>query len=272
VRVHQLEPRFLEGSAGRIFVVLRVPEGADRCVLFVPPFGEEMNKSRRQTTVTANALNEAGYASLVVDLFGTGDSHGSFADATWDIWKADVLNAIAWAEDHGLTVDALVATRLGCALAADSLKTVGHDVARTVFWQPIVSGRQMMTQFLRLRVAASMMDDVKESVDELKQRLAAGAILTVAGYQLSSALWREIEQVELASRMNRCLGCVKVLEIGRAGKAELTTAAQRLIDTARLQSIAISGRRLEGDPFWATTEIVINPELVQATVDHVTHA
>jgi len=78
-----LEPRFLDGLRGRLFVVRRAPAADDRGidVVIAPPFAEEMNRSRRMMVLLAIALAERGFGCLAVDPFGTGDSDGDFADA-----------------------------------------------------------------------------------------------------------------------------------------------------------------------------------------------
>ncbi|MEX2123354.1 MAG: hydrolase 2, exosortase A system-associated [Woeseia sp.] len=265
----RLEPFFLESSAGRIFLLLRAPAKARRCVLFVPPFGEEMNKCRRQVTETAKALLAGGYAALVVDLFGTGDSDGEFAEATWSTWKSDIVAAIAWIGANGLSLQALVATRLGCALVAESLRDTGSNVQKTVFWQPVENGRQYMTQFLRFRVAASMMEsDGGETVENLKERLDRGETLEIAGYPLTPELWRAVEAVDLAAFIDPCLGQLAIFEVGRARENELSIAGRRLAVKAQEQGIESTGRRIPGEPFWSTTEIVVNPELTQRTTEY----
>ena len=43
-------------------------------ILYVHPFAEEMNKSRRMAALQAHGLAQAGYAVLQVDLRGCGES------------------------------------------------------------------------------------------------------------------------------------------------------------------------------------------------------
>ena len=62
----------------------------------LPPFAEEMNHSRRMATLQAHRLAALGIDVLVVDLFGTGDSAGDFADARWETWQEDAKAAVAW--------------------------------------------------------------------------------------------------------------------------------------------------------------------------------
>ena len=265
----RLEPFFIESSAGRIFATLRAPSGAKHCAVFVPPFGEEMNKCRSQVTKTAQALVTAGYAVLVVDLFGTGDSAGDFEAATWHGWKQDIVATLAWAESNGLSLNALVAIRLGCALGAECLREAGLSVDRTVFWQPVESGRQFMTQFLRLRMAAAVMrSDQKETVESLQERLDRGEIVHVAGYALTPEMWRAVEVVELSSVIGPHLGKLAIFEIGGVSDNELSRIGRRLIEAADDHGIEARGERIRGEPFWSATEIVVNPQLTQMTADH----
>lgn len=264
----QLEPFFLDGAAGRIFLLFRSAAKAQRCVLFIPPFAEEMNKCRRQFTETTHALVESGFAVLVLDLFGTGDSEGEFSEARWETWKSDVSAALDWIELTGLAPYALIAARLGCALAAESLEEAEKAVDRSVFWQPVANGRQFMTQFLRLRVAASMMEGgSKETVEALRKRLDHGEILSVAGYELSPELRQSIENVDLSACMSKNLGDVKILEVSTTGSGELSMAGKQLATAAEGFGVEIAGERLVGEPFWSTTEIVVSHELRKLTVN-----
>lgn len=263
-----LQPDFIDSAGKRIFVLLRVPEGARQCVLFVPPFAEEMNKCRRQFTHTAQALLRRGLGVLTVDLFGTGDSEGEFSEASWLQWKSDVESAARWVEESDLKVDSVVACRLGCALAAESLRDSNRAVVQSVFWQPVVAGRQFTTQFLRLRVAASMMEsDNKETVADLRGRLDRGETLEVAGYELSPELASAVETVNLNDTIHSGLGRLTVFEVGGAGNPELSRVGQDCVRSASSRTADASGIRIAGEPFWTTTEIVVNPELVSRTTD-----
>jgi len=78
--------------AGQRFALLYTPEPATKqrgAVVYVHPFGEELNKSRRMAALQARAMASAGYSVLQIDLLGCGDSTGDFGDATWEAWLAD---------------------------------------------------------------------------------------------------------------------------------------------------------------------------------------
>ena len=68
----------------------------DKAIIHIPAFAEEMNKSRRMLAMQAQAFAGQGYAVLVLDLFGTGDSSGDFGEATWDIWLQNIDTALVW--------------------------------------------------------------------------------------------------------------------------------------------------------------------------------
>lgn len=85
------EAFFLETPGGARFCLLSRPIAeAKGGVLFVPPFAEELNKSRRMVAEAVRAFVEAGWAVLQLDLKGCGDSAGDFGDAAWADWLADV--------------------------------------------------------------------------------------------------------------------------------------------------------------------------------------
>ena len=71
----------------------QTPLGA---VLYIHPWAEEMNKSRRMAALGSRALAAQGWAVLQVDLLGCGDSSGDFGDATWEAWLDDVTQAAQW--------------------------------------------------------------------------------------------------------------------------------------------------------------------------------
>lgn len=227
-----------------------------------------MNKCRRQVTLTAQALGRHGVAALSVDLSGTGDSDGEFRDASWGAWKSDVIATIDWAESRGLSVDGLVATRLGAALAAEALGDAGRSVGRTVFWQPVANGQQHMTQFLRLRIAASLMGDQRETHAELRARLEAGDVLEVAGYALADPLVSSIERVDLGQILHKGLGALLIAEVGRSDEAVLSAVGRRLLASSQSILDDAEGQRVSGEPFWTSTEIVVNPDLCALTADY----
>src|SRR3546814_14690353 len=94
-----MEALFIDGPAWRLFAIHHA--AAPHCrqglgLVYLPPFAEEMNRSRRMAALQARALAALGIDVLLLDLFGTGDSAGDFRDARWEIWREDAMAAVAW--------------------------------------------------------------------------------------------------------------------------------------------------------------------------------
>ena len=185
-------PGFVPGTAGSLFVFEFIPDDTIVGTVFiVPPFAEEMNRSRRMFNLQARLLASHGYRVITPDLYGTGDSAGDFADARWDIWRRDL----------GIVVEAMdvdpekpiwiLALRLGALLAMDALSSNVITADRLILWSPCISGKQFMTQFLRMRLMASMIR--KDESDETPTSLRAPTSLfrngTARSWRLPATLW-----------------------------------------------------------------------------------
>jgi exosortase A-associated hydrolase 2 len=264
----KLSAAFLRGVRGRLLAVLRRPaQPASAGVLIVPPFAEEMNKSRHLFTEVANALADRGVASVLVDLYGTGESEGEFADADWQVWKSDLAAAVDWCGTQNIRITRLLALRLGCALGCEAAREHGWWLDRAVLWQPVLSGSRALDQFLRLRVAATMMQkDGKETTAGLRERLKSGESVEVAGYALSARIAGQLDRIDLPGALSTNLGAVRWVEIVRSATSAPPTPAVKAVEQARLAGMNVELHALEGEPFWSSVEIVRNRALVLDTV------
>ncbi len=262
-----MEPVFIDGSAGRLFAVYFPPAGTVQAgVIYVPPFAEEMNRSRRMAALGARRLAAIGVGVLVLDLFGTGDSGGAFRDASWAIWLADVESAAAWMRRRMGRIW-LWGLRLGSMLAIAAATRRPRDYERLLLWQPVIDGNATLTQFLRLRIAAEFGGSEIVKTDRLRAMLAAGEQLQVAGYELSPRLAHDLSQLrmvdfELPAGLN-----IDWLEVGMHQGDDIAPPKRRVLDHWRRSGIAASSRTVVGEPFWQTQEITLAPELLRATED-----
>lgn len=265
------EAFFLPTASGYRFCVLRAPETPDRlrgALLYVHPFAEEMNKSRRAIAVAACAFAEAGWAVLQIDLLGCGDSSGELSDATWETWCEDVVAGYRWLESRCERTPALWGLRLGCVLASDTAAQL-ETQPNLLLWQPVLSGRIHLTQFLRLKVAAEALDDAAASrtkVSALRQSLAHGETLEIAGYPVTPALAAGMDSAELAlppdykGRLWWCEVVVNHDTVSPASKSKIATLETR---GCSVETVVVPDA-----PFWQTQEIAECPALVAAS----THA
>lgn len=245
-------------------------------VVYLHPFAEEMNKSRRMAALQAQALANAGYAVLQIDLFGCGDSSGDFGDASWSNWVDDVSLAVQWLRRREATaVDAplwLWGLRAGCLLAVDAAR---HLQLRCnfLFWAPTCSGKTVLQQFLRLKVASGLVGGAGKGVMEgLRQQLGVGRPVDIAGYALAPGLAAGLERCELSPdglEPTQASGAdrprVVWLELSTREHAELTPVAAKTIALWRQAAIDLHSGIVSGPAFWQTTEIEAAPALIAAT-------
>ncbi len=262
------EAFFLPVASGQRFCLLHRPDpqvGLKGEIVYIHPFAEEMNKSRRMAALQARAMAAAGYAVLQIDLQGCGDSSGDFGEASWTGWVEDVVSACAWLRQRYSSGLWLWGLRSGCLLAAEAARKIG-DVDRLLFWQPVLSGRQYLQHFLRLKVAAEMLAGAgKGLMEALRAELAQGRPVEIAGYMLSPALANGLEScgLELPERPMR----VEWIELNAQAEASLSPAAISRLGTWRVQGHAVRSAVVCGPAFWQTTEIAECPALLDASLE-----
>lgn len=236
-------------------------------MLYLHPFAEEMNKSRRMAALQARALAQAGFEVLQIDLLGCGDSSGDFGDATWEAWVDDALLGSRWLERQpGPAPLWLWGLRAGCLVAAEALRRLGTP-ADLLLMQPPASGKALLQQFLRLKLAGNMTDgNSKGLMTELRAALSRGESVEIAGYAMSAALALGLEAATLAPP-------VQVSAERRLVWLELTSRPDAQWMPAALQpqqhwsdaGYAVSAELVSGPAFWQTAEIEEAPALVEAT-------
>ena len=245
-------------------------EGCRGALVYVHPFAEEMNKSRRMAALQSRAFAQAGYAVLQIDLLGCGDSSGDFGDATWDDWQVDVVQAAAWLQQRYLSAPLwLWGLRAGCLLAVDAARRIDAP-CQFLFWQPAAAGKVLLQQFLRLKLAGDMLDGkANGAMDVMRAQLAADQAVEIAGYGLNPALASGLAQATLApppaasaSRARRSVW----LEVSAREGATLSPATHAAAEQWRQAGHEVSAEVATGPGFWQTSEIEDAPALIDATL------
>lgn len=258
---------FLPSTSGQRFCLLHQPDvqvSRRGAVVYIHPFAEEMNKSRRMAAVQAKAMAAAGYSVLQIDLHGCGDSSGDFCDATWKSWVDDVTMACDWLHERCDSELWLWGLRTGCLLACEAASRIGTP-SQLLLWQPVVSGKQFLQQFLRLKIAGEMLGgDSKGLMDRLREQLAQGESVEIAGYQLSSDLAAGLEKAELAlpERTKR----IEWFELSGKPDGGLSPSARMRIDSWKSAGGKARGTPVNGPAFWQTAEIAECPALINASL------
>ncbi|WP_058554515.1 hydrolase 2, exosortase A system-associated [Thiohalocapsa sp. ML1] len=256
---------FVRGAAGRLLCVNTVASGTGhRCsTLIIPPFAEEMNKSRHVLAEIARSLGALGHTVLLPDLFGTGDSEGDFGDATLEIWRSDLDVARGLLPNDGPLH--VVAMRAGALLAVDFARRHRVDVLSLV--HPVTDGARHLDQFLRLGLAGSFLGKgPRESIADLKQRLIDEDRIEIAGYLLSRRLAEGLAALRLQELFVGNLGRVNWLELAVSAERPLLPASQIVIDDWLSNGVDVSTAVIGCAQLWATQEIATCPALIDAIV------
>lgn len=264
-------PQFADTSSGRLLLVWFEPgqqESSGHTVVILPPFGEELNKSRRMIAEQARSLASMGTSVVVPDLFGTGDSQGDFTDATFDIWKANMHWVIDLVDSNDVGQGySLLAIRFGALLLAELDALHIARSKQILLWNAYIDGKLFLRQLLRTRLASQMLlnQEDKESIEDLLSMLQSGSAVDVGGYTLSPDLVLAIQSTSLSQMCRAKVASVRGFELSKRQGAQVSVGAQKFFDRIRLDGVDASVEAVMGDKFWATTETVVVRELITRT-------
>jgi exosortase A-associated hydrolase 2 len=262
-----MEAFFLPGKSGQRFCIFYPAQGGHTrgVVAYVHPFAEEMNKSRRMAALQSQALATAGFAVLQLDLRGCGDSSGDFGDANWQDWVDDVVMACQWLRSKCDAPLWLWGLRAGCLLAAQAAQRIDSP-CNFLFWAPTPAGRPLLQQFMRLKAAGEMADgNAKAAMESLRQQLAEGISVEIAGYTVSAALANGLEQATLLPPS--VAGRLVWLDLSTKPDATLPPATAKPLQAWQAAGFLVRSQVVLGPAFWQTSEIEEAPALVKASLE-----
>lgn len=261
------EAFYLDTPGGQRFAVVTRPRTAPKgALVYVHPFAEEMNKSRRMAALTAQALAGQGWLVFQGDLKGCGDSAADFGDATWRDWLDDLSAFWGWLEDHcDVGVRALWGLRAGCLVVTEWLAQ-RKTSCPLLLWQPTPSGERHLVQFLRLKAVNEALNEAdRGGVKQLRDDLAGGKAVEVAGYVVRP----ELASGLAAARLRLDAGFrapVTLIEVASGERRELTPAVAALAQTWRSSGIPTFDDVVAGPAFWQTVEVETAPALTTASL------
>ena len=213
----------------------------------------------------ARSFAEAGFATLLVDLYGTGDSGGEYRDGRWDLWLQDLKAGIEWLRQRADIPVFLWGIRLGSLLMARGSRD--FKPAGLVHWQPVVNGKQYLTQFLRLRIAANMKRAraPKETTAALRARFASGENVEVSGYELHPELAKAIDTSMLVDFPPPTDVPVLWLERAQGERTTVSVPSQGVLDRWHDANLRPETQLFEGPDFWMQHERLMAPQAIERT-------
>lgn len=260
-------PRFM-GEEGNKFFTLQFSclEKPKAHIVFVPPFGEEMNRCRALVSEQARNFAQSGYSCTVIDFYGTGDSQGELQDASLQLWSGNIHLVIETLQREVCIPVILWGLRLGAFIAMDFAAKSALVIDHILLWQPVVSGDRYVTQFLRQRVAGLVSKDLPpETTAEIRKRLAQGECIEVSGYTVGGVLMQDIESLSFAGMTALCAGKIHWLENVSEQGADLAAGTAKAIEQLRSLQNDIVIHLYTGPQVWQLHKRDSLPELISIT-------
>jgi exosortase A-associated hydrolase 2 len=264
---HVTSARFLGVPGSRLLTLHYQPSTRLKAhIIYIPPFGEEMNRCRALVAEQSRQFADLGYSCTTVDLFGTGDSEGELQDTSFDIWHENidlVIETLLQVEDAPVILWGL---RLGGLLALDFAIRSTRPIQDIILWQPVNSGKRFVKQLLRQRVAALVGKDLPpETTGQIRALLEAGEKIEVSGYTVGDSLMSDIENCDLLGMETLCTGKIHWLENTSDLEQPVGTASLKIIDQLQDQHNNVEVHRFTDPPLWQLHKRDSAPELLEIT-------
>jgi exosortase A-associated hydrolase 2 len=262
------EAWFLEARDGARFAVATRPTRAPRgAILYIHPFAEEMNKSRRMASLAAQAFASQGWFVLQIDLRGCGDSSGELDQVDWSDWVDDVELAWRWLQSNVAKSTVVWSLRAGSLVVSDWLQQ-SNASAPLLLWQPVIDGAQHLTQFLRLKAVNEMLNaaDTRSAVSTLRSSLTAGQPVEVAGYGLSPSVAAGFDRAR--TRLPAGYRSPIAIIEARGGDDPAVSPAVSSLATEWGACAKVSVAVARSVAFWQTQEIETSADLIARSEAH----
>jgi hypothetical protein len=137
----------------------------------------------------------------------------------------------------------------------------------------VTNGKQFLTQFLRLKLAAEMAGGGEGAeaggTKALREALASGESVEIAGYEIHPELALGLEAASLGAPALAGVKRLAWLESGisaQPGKeAALLPASVRVLEAVKAGGTEIQSASFAEPPYWVTPETTIAPGVIAAT-------
>ena len=269
-------PQFISIADRQLHSVSFLPQSSaepEHWVLHLPAFAEEMNMCRQMVAAQSRRFSEMGFGVLVFDYSGTGDSEGELCDVDWSQWRAEAEGLIRWLLQRGAKTITLWGCRLGTLMAMDVAARPEFQpyIRQVLLWQPILSGKQFVKQFLRHRLASGLWRDAldRETPAGLYAQLQQGDRLEVSGYPIRYPLIEQIESLDLSAMAVASSFEVHWFEVGLLAGSP-SRLSEGVLSLWREAGVLCQFHSMSGPPFWSVQASTTVPELIQTTLEAVT--
>jgi pimeloyl-ACP methyl ester carboxylesterase len=172
----------------------KVPRAA---ILAIQTSGEENNFSRRVMIQAAHRFAELGFATLIFDPYGVGDSAGQTSQMSLKDWRRDLMSI---SHQIRLRYDVpfyVWGARLGSLLAADLLISQSDNTSGLLLWSPLAHGRTWVDQLTGGSSLARVISKVKARRSNLLDEYRHSP-----SPESSSTLWTDSVAIPIKEEMS----------------------------------------------------------------------
>ena len=268
------KPGAKNSNSGLSWPLSEIEDVGRHYVLFVPPFGEEINLCRRFYSLVRAQLTKVGVISLLPDVYGTGDSGGLLEEADWAIWRDDLVRVVRHfylddkdecGENHVLSI---IAMRAGCLFAANMLDSLYQQFERVrleniVFVEPEINGKDVINRLFRARVMAQRLaGNRSETTQNLWTLVEKGECVHAGGLTLSSTLCHSMRDLILDDNLLVSMGNKRTwFNLQRASTDSAGNTNPRF---EKKLPLGWNVQEHPSPPFWQAYEIEPEKVLVEA--------
>lgn len=256
---------FYTMSSGRLFLRIEKAQAATSAVVVIPPFAEEMNKSRHLLTAVMRQLAAKGCSCFMLDNYGTGDSEGDLDSATTAIWRADLQHLLQKLAAEGFNQVSFIAVRFGALQLFDLLNhsNLALTAKQLVLWQPMFDINKFWQQFVRIKVAEAMAGGAKISQKDIEQQLNHGETVEIAGYPISPAFYQSLQHMQTS--LPASLSQIELSWFETSQLDNIAVPVQKQLQLLQ-QNTAVHFVQLKAESYWQTSELASADELISLTV------
>lgn len=210
------------GDPGRRYLVYaHQPPGAPRLgIVICPPLLGDFVANYRREVVCARRLAESGVAVWRFQYLGTGNSEGSWCDASFSTLRECAEDVARYASEvMGDVPVGMVGTRMSAFVAAACIARQ-PPAAPLILWDPVIDPKSHFRQAFR----AESMRNIKEkwanspSVSDMMEIMTTKGSVDVLGYSLPLSLYQDALELQLAALLGQRNRPVLIVTMAAASK------------------------------------------------------
>lgn len=270
VPTDRMEPLYFGSQDSRLFGMMHLPPpGTDqkKAVLICQSAGADYMRAHRCLQMTAVDLARKGFTVLRFDLFGVGDSYGTLAEASVEIWLQNIRQAASLVMERienkeptkELTV---IAPRLSAALVASAELT---SLEHLIVWDPEWTGAEF------LRRQRSLHQRAMNDLDRYRFKQKNTSSDELFGYSYSENLVSQLQKLDPASNTTQS-GIAGNLTVVQTGSDESSGSDSNMLQrmSARTNVMLVDELSVWAD-YHEAGSLMFATKVIQALTESVTN-